>query len=71
MTTKEEIKEVVREFNSLCQNNKFKEAGELARKNKSKFIAMIKCGGSKSLGYAYKVCSIFNMTQTDCFNLIF
>ncbi len=71
MTTKKEIKAVVREFNSLCQNNKFKEAGELARKNKSKFIAMIKCGGSNSLGYAYKVCSTFNMRQTDCFNLIF
>ncbi len=71
MTTKNEIEVVVRDFNSLCKSNQFEKAGELARKNKSKFIAMIKCGGSGSLGYAYKVCSIFNMRQTDCFNLIF
>jgi len=68
---KNEIKNVVAEFNYLCKLNKFEEAGDLARKNKLKFISFIKCNGSKSLGYAYKVCSIFNMRQTDCFNLIF
>lgn len=71
MTTKQQIKKVVKDFNSLCKLNKFEEAGDLSRNNKSKFIAFIKCDGSNSLEYAYKVCSIFNMRQTDCFNLIF
>lgn len=71
MTTKQEINNVVKEFNSLCKKNEFKKAGELSRLNKSKFIAMIKSGGANSLTYAYKVCGVFNMRQTDCFNLIF
>lgn len=68
---KKEIEKIVKDFNYLCKNNKFVEAGELSRKNKLKFIAFIKCNGSNSLGYAYKICNIFNMRQTDCFNLIF
>jgi hypothetical protein len=71
MTINQEIRKVVKEFNSLCELNKFEEAGNLSRKNKSKFISFIKCNGSNSLRYAYKVCNIFNMRQTDCFNLIF
>ena len=71
MTTKNEIKNVVKEFNSLCKANRFNDAGKLASENKNKFIAMIKCGGVSSLDYAYRVCSIFNMRQTDCFNIVF
>ena len=63
------IKLVVRKFNELCKSNNFKEAGELARKNKDSFMEMIKNGTNKEMLYAYKVCEIFNMRQTDCFNL--
>ena len=64
-----EIKKIVFKFNSLCSLNKYKEAGILARSNKQNFINMIIKGENKELLYAYNVCSIFNMRQTDCFNL--
>jgi hypothetical protein len=63
------IKKIVSEFNLLCKSNQFKNAGKLARKHKNDFIEMIKNGGNDEMLYAYKVCSIFNMRQTDCFNL--
>jgi len=65
------IKQVVKEFNALCKNSEYKKAGELARFNKQNFIQMIKHNGASSLEYAYRVCPIFNMRQTDCFNLVF
>lgn len=64
-----EIKLVVSQFNALCKCNKYKEAGKLAREKKQLFIEMIKKGKNKELLYSYKICSIFNMRQTDCFNL--
>ena len=63
--------QVYKDFISLCNENKFVEAGELSRKNKQRFIETIKNKGVMYLPYAYKVCHIFNMRQTDCFNLIF
>lgn len=71
MTIENEIKQVVRKIEGLCASNKYAEAGTISRANKSKFIAMIKTGGASSLNYAYNKCSLFNMTQTECFNLIF
>lgn len=65
----EEIKKVVSEFKGLCKGNQFKTAGNLARKKKCDFIKMIKDGGNKELLYAYQVCSVFGMRQTDCFNI--
>ena len=65
------IQKIYSEFDSLCNENKFVEAGELSRKNKQRFIETIKKEGVSVLPYAYKVCHIFNMRQTDCFNLIF
>jgi len=71
MTTKKEIKQAVEEIHRLCAKDRYREAGILARINKGKFIAMIKCGGAKSLNYAYKTCDVFNMTQSQCIALIF
>lgn len=71
MKTHQQLKAVVKQFNELCQKDKYKEAGELARSNKPKFIAFIKSGGSQSLEYAYSICHVFNMPQIDCENLIF
>ena len=65
------IKKIVQEFNQLCKKNEFKKAGELARENKTSFIDMILKGGNNEMLYAYRVCDIFNMRQTDCFNLKF
>ena len=62
---------VYKEFISLCSANKFAEAGELARANKQIFIDTIKNKGVSVLPLAYRVCHIFNMRQTDCFNLVF
>ena len=63
------IKIVVSEFNKLCKLSNYKEAGELARNNKDAFIKMIVDGTNVEMLYAYRVCEIFNMRQTDCFNL--
>jgi len=71
MTTKKEIKQIVKEINRLCAKDRYGEAGNLAKINKGKFIAMIKSGGAKSLNYAYKTCDVFNMTHSDCMALIF
>ena len=67
----EAIKKIVAEFNKLCKVNNYKQAGELARNHKTDFIKMIENGGNKELVYSYSVCEIFNMRQTDCFNLKF
>lgn len=69
MKTKEELKQVVKSFNALCKADKFKEAGELARENKHIFIDFVKNANNANLLYAYRVCDIFNMTQTQCYNL--
>jgi hypothetical protein len=65
------IKKIVSQFNRLCANGEFYAAGHLARNNKGEFINMILSGGNDELLYAYKICDIFNMRQTDCFNLKF
>lgn len=65
------INNIVKEIKSLCNQNRFEEAGKISRKHKSDFIQYIKDGGNERLLIAYKICGYFNMRQTDCFNLKF
>lgn len=61
-----EIKKIVKTFNSLCNENKFMEVGELIIKHKPDFLEKIRKGSYKELLYAYEICHIFNMRQIDC-----
>lgn len=68
---KKDIEKMVREIKQLCKENQFNKAGSLSRDCKKHFIDFIIKGGNKELLYGYKVCSVFGMRQTDCFNLKF
>lgn len=62
------VENVIAQFNALCLDDKWFEAGELARSHKADFIKLLYGCSNRTLLFAYKNCHIFNMDITMCDN---